>query len=125
MSQFEDRVRLHDELEDKVMDFIRKFTTRKHMPDRFISLRDRVVAWDFKTSNNVEEASRNEYFRLLEKDGIPVFIVYKVGKQVYAEWIQNLTWKGSFAPTSNSTSGDRYFKIDGGVKLSEFMEREK
>lgn len=120
---FKERLKKHNKLENKVANIIRPYTTRNHLPDRFVVLGDYVVAWDLKSNIFVEKNSHDEYFRLQNHDRIKVFIVYDNAQ--YAEWIDNLNWDGPNPPTKNSTSGDPYYKISGGISLNDFLEREK
>ena len=59
--KFAERVKVHDEFESKIMDVMRPFTTRKHLPDRFVSFSDRLYAWDAKTNIFVEKNSHDEH----------------------------------------------------------------
>lgn len=120
---FHKRVKEHDKLEAEVMNIIRPYTTRKHLPDRWIALRDIVVPWDFKSNIFVEDNSHDEYFRLLE-EGYKPFIVYRDKKRMEfrADWIQNLIWTGPFPASQNSTSGDDYYRISGGRLLDVFLK---
>jgi len=121
---FENRMREHDKFENDIMDMMRPYTTRKHLPDRFISFGDTLYAWDAKTSIFVEDSSHDEYFRVQNENGIKVFIVYfdKKKNAVFAEWIDGLTWHGPFPPSPNSTCNDPYYRIEGGRTLDEFMQ---
>jgi len=123
MSVFDARKQIHDEAEERAMEVIRPYTTRRHLPDRLISFYDRICAWDMKVSIFVEQNSHDEYFRLLD-EGIPVFIVYQQRNEVAlkADWIQNLRWDGPKSPSKKSTSGDPYYIIDGGIPLRKFLE---
>jgi len=120
---FEERRRKHDEEEERIMNFIRPYTDRHHLPDRWVSFNGMLCAFDVKTNIFVEKNSRDEYFRVFEQDGIPVFIVYCDGEKKLANWIQLLEWRGPFPPSPNSTSGDPYYRISGGVPLDEFVRR--
>ena len=119
--KFTERMKRHDEFENEVMDIIRPYTTRRHLPDRFVSFRNKIYAWDAKTSIFVEDKSHDEYFRLYEENGIPVFIVYKDNEMLMADWITNLSWLGPYPPSENSTCGDPYYIIGGGRPLEEFL----
>lgn len=122
---FRERAEKHDKLENEVMDMIRPFTDRRHLPDRRISFADTPCSWDFKATIFVEDSSRDEYFRLWN-DGEPVFIVYlnNDGKY-YADWITNLSWLGPFPPSKKSTCNDPYYRIDGGRELMDFVNNAK
>jgi hypothetical protein len=122
--KFKKRSKYHDEKEDEVMNAIRPFTDRRHLPDRWVSFRGMLCAWDLKTNIFVEDNSHNEYFHVFEKDGIPVFIVYLDGGKYFANWIQNLNWQGPYPPSKNSTSGDPYYKISCGIPLDEFLSQQ-
>jgi hypothetical protein len=74
-----------------------------------------------KTTVFVEKNSHDEYFRVYEEDGIPVFIVYTDKKCEYANWIQLLNWTGPKPPSPRSTSGDPYYIVSGGIHLNEFL----
>jgi len=124
MSRFDGRRKAHDKAEEKVMDIIRPFTTRRHLPDRWVAFNNKLCAWDMKTTIFVEDNSRNEYFRLIS-EGIPVFIVYQNDGITLAEWVQRLVWIGPLPPTKKSTSGDPYYRISGGISLLEFLEKAK
>lgn len=121
-SLFDKRREAHDQEENAVMDVIRPFTTRRHLPDRFISLRNRLCAWDMKTNVYVEKNSHDEYFRVFQKDGIPVFIVYHHNGERLANWIHFLKWEGPRPPSPRSTSGDPYYIISNGIPLKQFLE---
>lgn len=123
MNLFESRRAKHDELENKVMDMLRPYTTRRHLPDRFISFNNKLYAWDFKTNVFVEKNSHDEYFRIFMEDGIPVFIVYLEKMRFMAEWITRLDWNGPLPPSAKSTSGDPYYIISGGLPLLEFVKQ--
>lgn len=123
MSLFETRRIQHDRKEDEVMDIIRPYTNRRHLPDRWIALGGMLCAWDMKTNIFVEKNSHDEYFRVFESDGIPVFIVYQdKEKGLLADWINRLDWRGPFPPSAKSTSGDPYYRISGGRPLIEFLK---
>jgi hypothetical protein len=125
MSKFSERAKIHDELETSVMNIIRPFTDRRHLPDRRISFKQVPVSFDIKTTIFVEENSHDEYFRLWD-EGEQVFIVYKnlynPHAEILADWIINLAWSGPYPPSPNSTSGDPYYKISGGKPLMEFLK---
>ena len=59
--KFTERMKRHDEFENEVMDIIRPYTTRRHLPDRFVSFKNKIYAWDAKTSIFVEDKSHDEY----------------------------------------------------------------
>lgn len=123
---FAERAAYHDELENEVMGIIRPFTTRRHLPDKWVSFNNKLCAWDLKTSIHVEEDAHDEYHRLVVEDGVPMFIVYDRNRpehEWYADWVQRLTWKGPYPPSSNSTANDPYYKISGGVPLAEFLQQ--
>ena len=120
---FEQRRKKHDEEEERIMNFIRPYTDRRHLPDRWVSFNGMLCAFDIKTSVFVEKNSHDEYFRVFERDGIPVFIVYCDGENRLANWIQSLEWRGPFPPSPRSTSGDPYYRISGGIPLDEFVKR--
>ena len=120
--KFAERVKVHDEFESKIMDKMRPFTTRKHLPDRFVSFPNKLYAWDAKTNIFVEKNSHDEYFRVQEENNIPVFIVYQDKGIIMAGWITEINWEGPFPPSPNSTSGDPYYRISGGRTLDEFLE---
>ncbi len=71
--------------------------------------------------NLFSEIADDEYFRLYEENGIPVFIVYKDNGMLMADWITNLSWLGPYPPSENSTCGDPYYIIGGGRPLEEFL----
>ena len=121
---FENRMREHDKFENDIMDMMRPFTTRKHLPDRFISFGGKLYAWDAKTTIFVEDSSHDEYFRVQNENGIKVFIVYfdKKKNTVFAEWIDKLTWHGPFPPSKNSTCNDPYYRIEGGRTIEQFLD---
>lgn len=126
--RFERRAERHDVLENKIMDIIRPYTDRRHLPDRRVSFAQTPVSWDLKTNIFVENNSHDEYFRLWS-EGEPVFIVYQNGDgekygdgRFYADWIINLTWHGPFPASANSTCGDDYYRISGGRELMEFIK---
>jgi hypothetical protein len=96
--KFAERIKAHDKFENEIMDVMRPFTTRKHLPDRFVSFSDRLFAWDAKTNIFVEKNSHDEYFRVQNENGIPVFIVYKNNGITMAGWITELKWEGPFPP---------------------------
>jgi hypothetical protein len=121
-NKFHERKKKHDEFEEKVMDIMRPFTTRRHLPDRFVSFNDKLYAFDMKTTPFVEDKSHDEYFRLCREENIPVFIVYVNDGEIMADWITKLTWQGPFPPSEKSTCGDPYYKISGGRTLEEFLE---
>lgn len=66
---FEERRQKHDQKEDEVMNKIRPFTKRKHLPDRWIDFNGMLCAWDLKTNVFVEQNSHDEYFYTFENDG--------------------------------------------------------
>ena len=123
MGKFHERAKRHDAFEEKVMNELRKHSSRKHLPDRWISFGGNVCALDIKTTVFVEDNSHDEYFRLYNEDEIPVFIVYydKSKDKTFMEWIHLLTWKGPFEPSKNSTSGDHYYIISGGREKETFL----
>lgn len=125
MSLFEERRRKHDQKEDEVMNKIRPYTKRRHLPDRWIDFNGMLCAWDMKTNIFVEKNSHDEYFRVFEHDGIPVFIVYSDGNHDFANWIQLLNWQGPYPPTTRSTTGDPYYRISGGIPLDEFLKQQR
>ena len=120
--RFDERRKKHDVFEEGAMDVIRPHTTRRHLPDRFISLHDEICAFDAKTTVFVEDNSHDEYFRVQTDDDIPVFIVYLDKEEVLAGWIDDLTWNGPRPPSKNSTCGDPYYIISGGVPLVEWLK---
>ncbi len=120
--KFIQRMKEHDEFENKIMDILRPYTTRKHLPDRFVSFGDKLFAWDAKTTIFVEDKSHNEYFRIQNENNIPVFIVYQDGDDIRADWISKLTWSGPYPPSKNSTCMDNYYRISRGRTLDEFIE---
>jgi hypothetical protein len=120
---FDERRRKHDAKEEEVMNIIRPFTTRRHLPDRWCSFNGKIIAWDMKTNIFVEKNSHDEYFRVFHDDGIPVFIVYTKDNIDYANWIQALDWRGPLPPSPRSTSGDPYYIISGGLPLMEFLKQ--
>ena len=122
-NKFRRRVKRHDELEIKVMNVMRPRTTRKHLPDRWVSFNDKIYPWDMKSNVFVEDNSHDEYFRLLD-EGYRPFIVYR-NKQdgiIRADFIDNLTWSGPFPATKRSTTGDDYYRIAGGRLLDDFLD---
>ena len=125
--KFQNRMKKHDEFESDVMDQMRPYTTRKHLPDRFISFNDNLYAWDAKTTIFVEDSSYEEYFRIQQETGIRVFIVYQGNPHdvIFADWIDNLIWHGPFPPSRNSTSGDPYYRIEGSRTFEEFLSSAK
>lgn len=127
---FESRRIEHDKQEAEVMDIVRPYTTRRHLPDRWVSFGDTICAFDVKTNCFVENRSHDEYFRCLAED-VPVAIVYRNGKtgdkyggdgELHADWIYNLTWHGPFAASSKSTTGDNYYRISGGRLLADWLQ---
>lgn len=120
VSLFRRRLEKHDKLEEKIMNILRIVSHRKHLPDRWISIGDKVCAIDVKTSIYVEDNSHDEYFRVLS-EGTPVIIAYELNGVIRANWIQNLQWNGPYPPTPNSTCGDHYYMISGGVPIYEFL----
>ena len=121
-SDFEGRMRLHDELENKIMKEIRNVTDRKHLPDRRVSFHDEPVSFDVKTTPNVEDKAHDEYFRLVN-EGEKIFIVYQdYDGKLLANWITELKWS-NLKPTSiNSTCGDDYYTIiGGGMDFHDFL----
>jgi len=123
MSLFETRRIQHDKKEEEVMNIIRPYTDRRHLPDRWIAFRGMLCAWDMKTNIFVEKNSHDEYFRVFKHDGIPVFIVYQDQENgLMADWINRLEWRGPFPPSPKSTSGDPYYRISGGKPLMEFLK---
>jgi len=122
LTRFYQRLKIHDEGEEQVMNIMRPYTDRRHLPDRWVSFNGKIHAFDFKTGTFVEKAAHDEYFRVLEQDGIPVFIVYCKNGQYLAGFIQSLNWKGPFPPSENSTNGDPYYQISGGIPLAEFLK---
>lgn len=122
---FRERAEKHDKIENEIMNMIRPFTDRRHLPDRRISFADTPCSWDLKTNIFVEDSSHDEYFRLWG-EGEPVFIVYvNADGKYYADWIINLSWQGPFPPSQKSTSGDPYYRIDGGRELMDFVNNAK
>lgn len=121
--KFVGRAKKHDKLEVQIMNEMRPHTTRRHLPDRWVSFNDVIYPCDIKTNIYVEDNSHDEYFRLLD-EGYRPFIVYRNKKtgETKADFIDNLTWEGPFPATKNSTSGDDYYKIAGGVSLEMFLE---
>jgi hypothetical protein len=115
----------HDSEEEKTMNVIRPFTDRHHLPDRWVSFNGKLCAWDLKTNVFVEDNSHDEYFRLFKQDKIPVFIVYIDQGQELANWIQSLRWDGPNPPSPNSTCGDSYYRISGGIPLQDFLDLQK
>jgi len=117
------RAEEHDRIEVSIMNHMRKFTDRRHLPDRRVSFSQTPCSWDLKTNVFVESNSHDEYFRLWA-EGEPVFIVYrnKDNNDYYADWIINLSWTGPISPSANSTSGDPYYRIAGGRTLDEFLK---
>ena len=103
------------------MNLVRPFTTRRHLPYRWCSFNNKIVAWDMKTTIFVEKNSHDEYFRVFQDDGIPVFIVYTDKEIQYANWIQLLNWRGPMPPSPRSTSGDPYYIVSGGLPLMNFL----
>jgi hypothetical protein len=124
-NRFEYRRKKHDEIEEEVMNTIRPYTNRRHLPDRWIAFKGKLCAWDMKTNIFVEDKSRDEYFRVYQEDKIPVFIVYQSGGEKFANWIQELTWKGPLPPSKNSTCNDPYYIVSGGVPLQDFLEKQR
>jgi len=123
MSRFEKRRQEHDKLENRIMDIIRPFTDRKHLPDRRVSFGGIPYSFDVKTNVFVEKNSHDEYFRLWN-EGEQVFIVFqdKNRKMLYADWIINLNWSGPHPPRSQSTSGDPYYIVSSQKTLNDFLK---
>ena len=123
MGKFEERRKEHDELEISIMNIIRPFTDRKHLPDRRVSFGGIPYSFDVKTNVFVEDNSRDEYFRLWN-EGEQVFIVFKDKSDdiIYADWIINLKWKGPYPPSPNSTSGDPYYIVSSSKTLDDFLK---
>jgi hypothetical protein len=121
LTRFYQRQKIHDEGEEQVMNLMRPYTDRRHLPDRWVSFNGKIHAWDFKTNIFVEKDSHDEYFRVLKQDNIPVFIVYCDKGQKLANFIQSLNWEGPFPPSLNSTNGDQYYRISGGIPLAKFL----
>lgn len=119
---FEKRIKIHDEKEEQILDIIRPYTTRRHLPDRWVSFNDKICAFDCKTACFLEVKSYNEYMRVIKDDGIPVFIVYHDYGKLLANWMQRLKFSGPYPPSVKSTSGDYYYKISGGIPLDVFLE---
>lgn len=118
-----DRTRFHehDNLESEVMDIIRPFTTRRHLPDRWVSIGNILCPFDVKTTVNCEDKSHYQYAQLSEV-GFGMFIVYRSNGVLLANWFDDLQWAGPFKPTDNSRNHDPYFKITGGGEpLAEFV----
>jgi hypothetical protein len=124
-NKFDERRQKHDQKENEVMDRMRPFTNRRHLPDRWVAFHGMLCAWDLKTNVFVEKNSHDEYFHTFEHDGVPVFIVYSDGNQDLANWIQMLNWQGPFPPSPKSTTGDPYYRISGGIPLDEFLEQQR
>jgi len=121
--KFRSRVKKHDKLESEVMDIVRPYTTRKHLPDRWVSFNDEIYPWDMKSNVFVEDNSHAEYFRLLDEGYRPI-IVYR-NKQdmiIRADFIDSLTWSGPYVASPKSTTGDDYYRIAGGRLLKDFLE---
>jgi hypothetical protein len=126
MSKYYARMKKHDKFESDIMEIMRPFTSRRHMPDRFVSFNGHIVAWDAKTTKYVEDNSYDEYFRLQSENNIPVFIVWQVDDaEIYAEWIDNISWHGPYDASPNSTSGDDYYIMYGGKTLKQFLSDSK
>lgn len=121
MGKFEERRRKHDKFENDVMDIVRPFTDRRHLPDRRVSFGDVPCSFDVKTNIFVEDNSHDEYFKLLS-EGEPVFIIYRYKEIVYADWITNLKWIGPFPASPKSTSGDPYYRIESQRTLAAFLK---
>ena len=123
MDKFERRVKIHDKFENEIMDIVRPYTDRRHLPDRRVSFGGVPCSFDVKSTVFVEANSHDEYFRLL-KEGEPVFIVFKDKNDdvLYGDWIDDLVWAGPFAPSDNSTSGDYYYRITSQRTLADFLK---
>ena len=121
--KFVARARRHDRQENMVMNIIRPFTDRKHMPDRWVSFNSVPTPMDYKTNIFVEDSSHDEYFRLLG-EGFRPFIVYrnKRDNHIYAHYIDKLTWSEKQPASDKSTSNDDYYIISGGLRLDDFLE---
>lgn len=109
----DNRFAAHDELENKVMDIIRPYTDRKHLPDRWVSLGGVLCPFDVKTTVHCEDNSHDEYLRLFN-DGYGMFVVYQDFGVLYADWFDKLTWRGPYPPTARSRSGDPFYRVSGG-----------
>jgi len=127
-SKFIERLDKHDKLKEEVMDIIRPYTSRRHMPDSRIAFNDIPCSWDLKVTTAVEKASHDEYFRLYKEENEWIFIVYKNGDgkdygdgKLYADWIHKLKWSNLYSPSKNSTCNDYYYRISGGRLLDEFL----
>ena len=124
---FDKRREKHDKIENVIMDKMRPYTDRKHLPDRRVSFSQIPCSWDMKTNVFVEDNSYDEYWRLY-LEGEPVFIVYINGDgdeygdgKLYADWIFNIDWSGPFQASKKSTCGDDFYRISGGRLLEEFL----
>lgn len=117
------RFKEHDDLEERVMDAIRKsgITTRNHMPDRWVSFSGRICPFDVKSCVFCEDNSHNEYKRLFDA-GFGMWIVYKDEDVLKAGWFDELGWKGPIPPSSKSRSGDPYYIISGGKDFFEWLK---
>ena|SRR3990167_4125243 len=111
----------HDRLEQEVMDLVRPYTDRKHLPDRWVSFSGIICPFDVKTTVHCEDKSHNEYLRLVREGFYGMWIVYRDYGTLYADWFNNLRWGGPYPPRINSRSGDPYYRIGGGRLLDEFL----
>jgi len=128
---FNKRRQKHDALEEDVLNIVRPYTDRRHLPDRRVSFSGIPCSYDFKTNVHVENNSYKEYMRLWS-EGELVFIIYQNGDgeeygdgELYADWIQYLNWIGPIPASINSTSGDNYYRIGTGrkLKLKDFLKK--
>ena len=106
----------HDNYEDQIMDLVRPFTDRKHLPDRWVSFAGVLCPFDVKTTIFCEDKSHNEYQRLSDS-GYGMWIVYRDKNEPdiwYADWFKTLSWSGPYPPSYKSRSGDPYYTISGG-----------
>lgn len=127
MGKFARRRQRHDELENNIMDIVRPFTDRRHLPDRRVSFGGIPCSFDVKSNIFVEDSSHDEYVNLWN-EGEPVFIVFTNKQEpdiIYADWIIFLMWQGPFPATERSTSGDPFYRIASNRTLEEFLAKAK
>lgn len=123
MCNFNNRYGAHDKLENELMDEIRPYTTRRHLPDRWVSFSGELCPFDLKASSPfMEDNSHDEYFRLLEA-GFYVWIIYRDGNgKLRADWLSRLKLTGPCAPSPKSRNGDPYYSIRGGRPYKDFLK---
>jgi hypothetical protein len=122
------RFEAHDKFQEDMMKMIRPFLSNGHVPDIRIMVNGVILSIDFKTTRNVEKNSHDTYFGLHQL-GELVGIVYNNRPYeaadngvILADWIDKLTWSGPIPPSIKSRSGDPYYRISGGLPLTEFLK---